>query len=212
MKKYIVFDCETTNSLDDPIFFDIGWAVIDEEGAVYETASYVNADVFLDDELMSVAYYAEKIPQYWAEIKAGTRKLAKTKTIKRALAEACKKWNVDTLIAHNARFDYRATNCTQRYLTSSKQRYFLPYGIQLWDTLKMARKAFNDEAYDTFCYENGYLTKRGCKRYTAEILYRFLTGNNDFVEEHTGLADCLIEKEIFVECMRRGITNGALWG
>ena len=34
MKKYIVFDTETTNSLDDPMFFDIGWAVIDETGKI----------------------------------------------------------------------------------------------------------------------------------------------------------------------------------
>jgi hypothetical protein len=75
----------------------------------------------------------------------------------------------------------------------------------------MAREAFKaDEAYDTFCYENGYLTKRGCKRYTAEILYRFISGDNEFVEEHTGLADVLIEKEILVECLRRGVESGKM--
>ena len=35
-KKYIVLDTETTNSLDDPMAYDIGFAVIDEFGAVYE--------------------------------------------------------------------------------------------------------------------------------------------------------------------------------
>jgi hypothetical protein len=76
----------------------------------------------------------------------------------------------------------------------------------------MSRQVFkDDEAYDTFCYENEYLTKNGRKRYTAEILYRFLSGNNDFIEEHTGLADVLIEKEIFCECLRRGATDGKLW-
>lgn len=68
MTKYIVLDTETTNSLDDPITYDIGWAVIDENGEVYETASYVVADVFLDRELMESAYFADKIPQYWEDI------------------------------------------------------------------------------------------------------------------------------------------------
>lgn len=211
MKKYIVFDTETTNSLDDPFFYDIGWAVIDEDGVVYETASYVNADVFLNKEMMENAFYADKIPTYWEDIKHGDRKLARAKTIKKALYDTCKKWEVNILIAHNARFDYRSTNCTQRYLTCSKYRFFLPYGCELWDTLKMARKAFDDEMYDTFCYKNNYLTKRGCKRYTAEILYRFISGNNDFIESHTGLEDVMIEKEIFVECLRRGVTEGKLW-
>lgn len=212
MTKVIVFDTETTNTIDDPIFFDIGWAVVDFDGNVYETASFVNADVFLDDELMSCAYYAEKIPQYWQEIKAGQRKLAKLTTIRKALTETCKRHGINVLCAHNARFDYRSTNTTQRFQTGSKYRYFLPYGVELWDTLKMAREAFkNDEAYDTFCWENDYLTKRGCKRYTAEILYRFISGDNEFEEAHTGLEDVMIEKEILVECLRRGVENGKLW-
>ena len=32
MKKYIVFDSETTNSIDDPFCYDIGFIVIDETG------------------------------------------------------------------------------------------------------------------------------------------------------------------------------------
>lgn len=212
MIKVIVFDTETTNTIDDPIFFDIGWAVVDFEGNVYETASFVNADVFLDDELMSCAYYADKIPQYWQEIKAGQRKLVKLTTIRKALQATCKRHGINIMCAHNARFDYRSTNTTQRFQTGSKYRYFLPYGVELWDTLKMAREAFkSDESYDTFCWENDYLTKRGCKRYTAEILYRFISGDNEFEEAHTGLEDAMIEKEILVECLRRGVESGRLW-
>ena len=33
-----------------------------------------------------------------------------------------------------------------------------------------------------FCEENGYLTKTGHVRMTAEIIYRFITGENDFKE------------------------------
>jgi hypothetical protein len=62
---FIVVDTETTNSIDDPIAYDIGFAVVDEKGKVYETHSYVVADIFLDKELMSVAYFADKREQYW---------------------------------------------------------------------------------------------------------------------------------------------------
>lgn len=212
MRKFLVFDTETTNSIDDPFMYDIGWAIVDGDGNIYETASFVNADVFLDKEMMTSAYFAEKIPTYWEEIKKGERVLTSFNRIRRELTKAVKEYEVEVACAHNARFDYRSTNATQRYLTSSKYRYFLPYGLELWDTLKMAREAFKaDEAYDTFCYENGYLTKRGCKRYTAEILYRFISGDNEFIEEHTGLADVLIEKEILVECLRRGVESGKMW-
>lgn len=212
MEKYIMLDTETTNSLDDPICYDVGFAVVDKEGAIYETHSFVVAEVFLNEELMASAYFIEKVPQYWEDIKNGTRKLAKFNTIRKVLAETMKKYNTNIVIAHNARFDYRSTAKTQRYLTKSKYRYFLPYGTEIWDTLKMAREVLkNDVDYDNFCYNNNYITKRGCKRFTAEILYRFFTGDNDFVESHTGLEDVTIEKVIFVECMARGAESGKLW-
>ena len=212
MEKYIMLDTETTNSLDDPICYDVGFAVVDRNGSVYETHSFVIAEVFLNEELMESAYFIDKIPQYWEDIKNGTRKLAKFNTIRKVLAETMKKHNTQIVIAHNARFDYRSTAKTQRYLTKSKYRYFLPYGTEVWDTLKMAREVLkNDVDYDNFCYNNNYVTKRGCKRYTAEILYRFFTGDNDFVESHTGLEDVSIEKVIFAECMARGAESGKLW-
>ena len=163
MEKYIMLDTETTNSLDDPICYDVGFAVVDKEGAIYETHSFVVAEVFLNEELMASAYFIEKVPQYWEDIKNGTRKLAKFNTIRKVLAETMKKYNTNIVIAHNARFDYRSTAKTQRYLTKSKYRYFLPYGTEIWDTLKMAREVLkNDVDYDNFCYDNNYVTKRGC--------------------------------------------------
>lgn len=212
MKKFIVLDTETTNSLDDPLCYDIGFAVVDEEGSVFETHSYVVAETFLDEELMSSAFFIDKVSQYWEEIKQGSRQLKKLNTIRRILRATMEKYNTNIVVAHNARFDYKSLNTTQRFLTSSKYRYFLPYGTEIWDTLKMSRQVLKENTeYDNFCYENNYLTKRGCKRYTAEILYRFLTNNNDFIEEHTGLEDVLIEKEILAFCLANGIEDGRLW-
>ena len=212
MKKFIVLDTETTNSLDDPLCYDIGFAVVDEEGSVFETHSYVVAETFLDEELMSPAFFIDKVTQYWEEIKQGTRQLKKLNTIRRILKATMEKYETNIVVAHNARFDYKSLNTTQRFLTSSKYRYFLPYGTEIWDTLKMSRQILKENVdYDNFCYENNYLTKRGCKRYTAEILYRFLTDDNDFIEEHTGLEDVLIEKEILAYCLANGIKDGRLW-
>ena len=209
----IVFDTETTNSIDDPIIYDIGWAVIDlDTREILKTESYAVADVILDKELMSSAYYAEKLPSYWDEIKNGDRKLARLRTINNSLKADCKAYDIKEMYAHNARFDYRSCTLSQRYLTSSKYRFFLPYNVKICDTLKMARKAFNkDSDYCEFCDKNGYKTKRNQNRLTAEILYRYLTGDNEFEEEHKGLADVLIEKEILFACRDKGIVEGALW-
>lgn len=210
----IVLDTETTNTIEEPICYDIGYAVIDlDTEEVLKTESYAVADIFLDKELMAVAFFADKIPQYWDEIKNGTRKLARLSTIRKGLYEDCKAYGVTEIYAHNARFDYLSCTLSQRYLTASKYRYFFPYGTKICDTLKMAREAFGkDEKYIAFCDENEYKTKNGQNRFTAEIIYRFLTGNTDFEEVHKGLDDVLIEAKILLECRRRGVENGALWG
>lgn len=211
--RFIVVDTETANTIEDPLCYDVGFAVVDILGNVYESYSFVVADIFLDKELMDSAYFKEKIPKYWDEIKKGTRELKTFFNIKKAFTDCIKRNNVKIILAHNARFDYRSLTLTQRYLTSGKYRYFFPPHVEIWDTLKMARLVMkeNDE-YGEFCYSNNYLTKRLCKRFTAEILYKFITGDNDFEEAHTGLEDVLIEKEIFVFCItKKPEIDGALW-
>lgn len=212
-EKFIVVDTETTNSLDDPFCYDVGFAVVDGTGKIYETHSYVVADIFLDKELMKSAYFVDKIPQYWNEIKEGKRKLRRFSTIRAIFADVVKQYDITKIVAHNARFDYRSLNLTQRYLTCSKYRYFFPFGVQIWDTLKMSRQVLrNDNDYCVFCYENNFLTNRMVKRFTAEILYKFITNNLEFEESHTGLEDVMIEKEIFAFCLERNPEiNGALW-
>lgn len=213
MEKCLIVDTETTNSLEQPLMYDFGYAVIDTNGNVYETGSYLIAEVFFDKELMSSAYYNEKIPKYIEDINQGKSKLIQLHKLHSLVYGIIKKYGIVKVIAHNARFDYASTTTTQRYLTSSKYRYFFPYGTKIVDTLKMARNAFKgDEKYRVFCIDNGYLTKRKQTRYTAEILYRYIKQDNTFIEEHTALADVLIEKEIFVECLRRKPDfEGYLW-
>lgn len=202
---YIVFDTETANGLDDPIVYDIGGAVVDKKGNVYETFSFVIFEVFCEmKDLMQSAYYANKIPMYEKQIANGERKIVRYSTAKKYINELAKKYNIKAMIAHNARFDYRSTTKTQRYLTKSKYRWFIPYGVELWDTMKMANDTICKQIhYKEFCYSNGYLTKNGRVRKTAEILYRYISGEHDFIEEHTGLADVMIEKEIFAHCIRQ---------
>lgn len=202
---FITFDTETANSIDCPLMYDLGFAVHDKQGNIYETYSLVVADIYCNEkELMKSAYYANKLMYYQIDLLVGDRQLVSVETAKKILAETARKYNVKAVIAHNARFDYRSTANTIRYITKSKNRYFLPYGVPLWDTLEMAKSVIaNKPTYKNFCEKNGYLTKNGKVRLTAEILYRFISGKENFVERHEGLEDVLIEKEIFQYCIRQ---------
>lgn len=209
----IMIDTETTNDIDCPIVYDVGYQIFTLGGGVLCERSFVNLDVFNDAELMASAYFADKIPQYISDIADGKR-IGKTWAgIKWQIAQDCKRFGVTVACAHNAAFDNRALNNTQRYETTSKYRYFLPFGLTWWDTLKMSREILkNDADYGEFCYENDYLTARGCRRYTAEIIYRWLSGCGDFEESHTGLEDVKIEREIFKFCLEKSPEiDGRLW-
>ena len=210
----IVLDTETANTIQDEngldmtnvLFYDLGFQLVDSHGRTYgKKFSFVNSDIFTHEaELMQSAYYAKKIPQYRADLASGKRILANTYEIRKALVDIINKYDCKFVCAHNARFDYNSLNNTQRWTTKSRFRYFLPYGLEWWDTLKMARSVMGKmPTYQRFCAENGYTTKTGKPRFTAEICYRFITKDNTFVESHTGLEDVEIETEILRYCVRQ---------
>ena len=83
--------------------YDIGWAVVDKKGNVYETKSYINRDIFFDEKkLMESSYYAEKLPQYYDDIRSGKRKVANWYTIRKDLVDTMKKYDTNIVCAHNA--------------------------------------------------------------------------------------------------------------
>jgi hypothetical protein len=210
---YLILDTETTNDIETPICYDVGFAIIDESGKVFDKGSYVVADVFLDEQLMESAYFKDKMPMYFDEIKKGTRVLRRWSTIRKIINNIMAEYNTDKVIAHNVRFDYLSTHTTQRYLTSSKYRWFFPFGTRYIDTLKMAREVFgSDSNYVDYCKANNYLCSNGKPRFTAEIVYRYIKSDNSFIESHTALEDVLIEKEIFAKCLAvKPNINGELW-
>lgn len=212
--RIMMIDTETTNDIDCPIVYDVGFSIFDLEGNTYAERSYVNADIFLDKNLMQYAYFVDKVPQYWEEIKAGDRKLAKWYTITKEINALMQKYNVEILCAHNARFDYRSMHLTQRYITTSKWRWVFPFGtFEWWDTLKMARAILKDnDDYTKFCFDNNFVTKNNRVQYTAEVIYRWLTNNIDFAEKHTGLEDVKIERQIFEFLINENPDfDGRLW-
>lgn len=207
MNRYfhILLDTETANGLDYPMNYNTAWSVIDQHGNVYEDFNFINKDIFFGcPELMQSAYYAHKIPQYLEQIERGEIKVASWYEIRDAFRKCCEKYHVKAVIAHNARFDYRSCTMTQRYETCSKYRYFFPNGVEIWDTLAMARDVIAPmPTYRKWCEVNGYVLKNGQPRLTAEILYRFIIKDNEFVEEHKAMEDVVIEREIFWYCIRK---------
>lgn len=185
--------------------YDIGYQIVDKRGNVYLERSFVNADIFLNEKIaMTSSYYAEKIPRYWEDIRAGKRTLTSFYNIRKQIIEDMKMYNVKEVYAYNMRFDYNTLNNTQRWLTKSAYRYYFPKGTKICDIMKMANDVIkNTPTYQRFCIENGFLTKNGRVQMKAETIYRYILQDTDFIESHTGLEDVKIETIIMAYCYRK---------
>lgn len=201
-KYYLVLDVETANSTEDALVYDLGYAVCDKKGNIYEADSFIVSDIFFEEaDLMKSAYYATKIPKYLEGIESRAFNVVTFKQARDQLLNAMKKYNVEAVCAYNANFDYTALNTTQRWLTKSKYRFFLPYGTKVYCIWHMACQLIcTQKAYIKFCLENGFVSPSGNIKTNAETVYAYMTANNTYEENHTGLEDVLIETKILAKC------------
>lgn len=201
-KYYLVLDVETANSTDDALVYDLGYVVCDKKGNIYEADSFIVSDIFFEEaNLMQSAYYAKKIPTYLEGIKNRAFNVVTFKQAREKLLNAIKSYKVEAVCAYNANFDYTALNTTQRWLTKSKYRYFLPYGTKVYCIWHMACQLIcTQKAYIKFCLENGFVSPSGNIKTSAETVYAYMTDNVDYDENHTGLEDVLIETKILAKC------------
>ena len=199
---YLVLDVETANSTNDPLVYDLGFAVCDRKGNIYEAESYVVSDIFYKEtELMQTAYYHEKLPKYYEGIKEKAFKVINFYAAKKRIADLIEKYNIKAVCAYNASFDTKALNTTQRYLTNSKYRYFLPYGTEVYCIWHMACQVIcTQKRYIKFCLDNGFVSESGNIKTSAETVFAYMTKNEKYEECHTGLQDVLIETQIMAKC------------
>lgn len=209
-KYYMVLDTETCPidrecqdiTPDNMLVYDIGYAIVDKKGNVYKSGSYIISDVFFKEfyTKMQSSYYSAKIPQYMQDIGEGKRKVKTWAEISFILRDTIQEYQVKAIVAHNARFDFGALKNTKEYLN---QYAMLPY-MTWYDSLKMAKSVMAEmPTYKQFCQDNNYITAKGNVRLTAEVLYRFISQDNAFIESHTALEDVLIEKEILAYCFKQ---------
>ena len=201
-EMFLVIDTETANTIEQPLPYDIGYVICDRYGNIMVERSFVVAEIFLDHkEMMKSAYYAEKLPKYWEDIKNGTREIKSIFNIRKQIKADMKEWNVKKVGAYNMGFDKRALNNVIRYCSKSMIRWFFPFGTEYFCIWHMAcQTILNSATYIKFAMQNGLVSEKNNILTNAEGCYQFLTKQIDFIESHTGLEDVKIEIEIMAKC------------
>lgn len=202
----IIVDTETANSIEYPLPYDVSYYVYNKKNnEVLASRAFVVYEIFVGQkEMMESAYYADKRPQYEADIKNGVRKLARLYTIRKQILEDMENYKTDEVFAYNMNFDRRALNNDQSFTTDNKYKYFFPYGTTFKCIWHMACQVLLARpSYIKFALENNFISDKGNILTNAECCYRYLTKDVDFVEEHKGLEDVCIETEILHACYRQ---------
>lgn len=203
----LIIDTETTNGLEQPLPYDIGYQIVDTiSKEILIARSFVVAEIFLDKELMKSAYFADKIPSYWEDIKKKSRILASIQTIRRIILKDLKTYKISDVGAYNMGFDRRSTNNDARYITKSYIRWFFPYNVNFFCIWNMACSSIlKTEEFISFAQNNGFVSEKGNILTNAEVVYKYITKDLNFAESHTGLEDVQIETKIYLTIIESGL-------
>jgi len=199
MKKnvYAIIDTETANGLYSPLVYDVSVIIFDKQDNEYFRKNWLISEVWQNSNLMSSAYYAWKMPLY---DNFETHVVNMFQFICE-FVEIINKYNVTHLLAYNLNFDIKALNNTAR---KYNQCEFLGENLQNLDVWSMSCELIcNTEKYKNYCKNNGYVSEKGNYKTSAEIVYRYMTNDDNFDESHTSMKDCEIEKEIFFKCLKQ---------
>lgn len=107
---------------------------------------------------------------------------------KRQFFKDLKDYNIDTI--------YTFTNFDKARLST-----LFDISVKFIDIRPMILNVLPDR-YIKFCFKNNFLTDKGNIRTNAETIYRYLTKNPSFKEEHIGLPDALIEFEMLMKVFK----------
>ena len=196
---YINMFTKKTISLNKPFIYDLGYTIADTNGNIIKKKSYIISQVWNNKELFATGYYANKKPLYYARLKSGYSKKVCWGNAMRYLANDIKKYGITEIYAYNSKFDSRALNfmCAWYKVVNGLG------GMEILDIMNYIQPITTTQAYKEFCQVNGFMTenKTPQPQKKAETLYRYLTNNVEFNEEHTGLEDSLIELEILMTAL-----------
>lgn len=205
-KKYLMtLDVETTNNQigvknapNDGLVYDIGFTIHDKQGNIYAKRSFAIKEIILDKYLMDTAYYKQKLSIYWERIANKQMELITIWQARQRIHKAMEMFGIKEVYAYNANFDYTTLNNTVRFCSGSACRWFFPYGTQICDIWNIACQVLGTQK--TFQWENIRNANNNLIT-NAERMFGYCE-QIDFEEEHTGLADAIVESQILARCFK----------
>lgn len=211
MANFVVIDTETAPTVnhgdnqahpETSLVYDFGYIIADNNGHIYVERSFIIAETFCNTNLMNSAYYANKLPQYKQGMGDEWQVVSFLEAY-RTFKDDCKQYNVKTIWAYNVLFDEIALNNTIKTYSNGFLNWFKPYGMKYRDIWsEVGFTICNTKKYVNWAIEQGFTTSSGNPSTSAENVYRYMIGDEEYIERHTALEDCYIELELLLKAKR----------
>lgn len=191
---YCTIDTETVGGAANPTgTYNVGAVIHDREGNILDTLSLLVMELY--DEIARDDYAKQNFHLYGEYLESG--EISPIDTEAQAVAmlrDFCHMWGVKYIAAYNSGFDFVKTAVA----ALAGEFEFIDIWLMALQTLTIKK------GFAKFCAQNGLRSRSGKTCNTSvQTVYAYLTGNLDFAEEHTALADALVETEIFAACIKR---------
>jgi len=200
----MIIDTETVG-LEKCYAYDIGYiiATLNEENFYSAVAKkqFVIDQVYNNKMLFETSYYAHKRPKYVSLLKGRKARLKKLGHALMIMRNDIDRFEIDIWGAYNAPFDTKVMQFNSESFNLVNPVEHLPR----FDIMNVANEFIHQSVeYIEWCKENGYVMQSGLCETNAETTFKFISGQKDFIEEHTSLQDCEIELDILNYCIIKG--------
>lgn len=199
--NHLILDTETTSIDPSRSFtYNIGLCVVNDAGEVLEARDFVIAQVWDNLPLFQSAYYADKRPIYVKAMRARKAEKIKYGFAMQEMKRIIKRHDIQACYAYNSPFDDAVIqfNCDWFHTQNAIET------IPIFDIRGYAHHFICNDDFFAFCEQNQRFTDSGNYSTTAETMFQYITGNPEFVEDHTALSDSLIEAQILLKCIAAG--------
>lgn len=192
-KKYGIL-LDTEYNPDKEIVTNFACYIIDVHGTVYESMNYLNKNA-LDE----IRINKKKMHQF----KQARIKQKVWPKIMRELQRYVNEYNVTFLVAYSIEVDIRTMYNTCKHY-NTKTSFFETNNFEYIDLRKLAENHIATNNFTKYCMlKKKRLTKNGNCLCSAENIYRYISNDSFYTQEHTALADCEIELIIYKKCKQK---------
>jgi hypothetical protein len=192
--RFLVIDIETARDYNKTIF-DISFGVWSQAEGKIGSIGYI-----VEENRNVIPWYADRLDRYAFYVDNGLYQIKPLEKIMQVMAGIIEKYDIQYGTAYNSGFDFpNIRKACQRAGINCPLDSLVEFDLLFGACETIGQQ----KTYRKFVDSNELFTAKGNRSSGAETMYRYLTLDPMFEEEHTGLADIEIEIQILDRVLRQ---------